>query len=249
MAYLENEGRQAAESYVVRSFECDCQGIMRTSAVLRYFQELATLHLSLYDLPLARLKSLGVAFMLTRVRLKLLRPPMPQQAIKVTTWHRATKGVQFIRDSEMRDEDGTLLASCTAGWVLVNRETRSILRPRDLKEYTVLLQPERALEEEKAPKLALPKELEPVGTRRIRYTDIDHNGHLNNTIYADFMTDFLPCPLKGRRFSTLDLRFIAEAVEGDELLLSAAQREDTVYFSGRHARGACFEAICTLCDL
>lgn len=51
------------------------------------------------------------------------------------------------------------------------------------------------------------------GTRRIVYSDIDFNGHMNNTKYPDMVCDFLP-DIRGRWVKNISLSYLKEATYG-----------------------------------
>ena len=96
-----------------------------------------------------------------------------------------------------------------------------------------------------------------VGTRPVRYSDGDENGHMNNTVYPDMFCDFLPelkgaelpelalgvhaehCPhLYRRRVSEISVAYLSEARIGDELTVHRSDRSGSEYlFSAVGADG------------
>ena len=59
-------------------------------------------------------------------------------------------------------------------------------------------------------------ELEKCGQRKIVYSDIDFNGHMNNTKYPDMVCDFLP-DMKDRWVSSFSISYLKEGTYGDTL--------------------------------
>jgi acyl-ACP thioesterase len=74
-------------------------------------------------------------------------------------------------------------------------------------------------------RFALPEDMVEVGKRRIVYSDIDYNGHMNNTRYPDMVCDYLP---EGTvpRIHTMHLEFAKEAKYGATLRVLRGERRD-----------------------
>ena len=74
-----------------------------------------------------------------------------------------------------------------------------------------------------------PKVLENQIIRSVGYTELDRNGHMNNTRYLDWVDDLLPSsfhqehPVKG-----ITLCYLAEAREGQQIHLSWSLQEGGV---------------------
>lgn len=244
MAFLLEEGAMAQEDVQVRSYDCDCYQNMRPSALLRYIQEIAGEHCALFGTDYETLAANNGVFLIVRQSMNLYRTPKKGENIRIQTWHRATQGAQFIRETQVTDESGETLLDSTGVWVLAHVDSHKIWRPSDFPAYTLPHRPEPSLPTRPG-KLRVPEELEVLGTRPIRFTDLDYNGHVNNCVYADLLCDFMPGGMNGKVFETLDISYIAEAVEGDTLTMSALEEDGILYFRGEHARGKCFEARCS----
>ena len=82
-------------------------------------------------------------------------------------------------------------------------------------------------------------------TFTVRYSHLDVNGHLNNTVYGDLVTDLLPFEeLVNRGIREFRIVFRHEARHGEELRLQLLHdgAEDCWYAVGHRADGPCFEA-------
>ena len=83
-----------------------------------------------------------------------------------------------------------------------------------------------------------------VGKRKIRYSDLDGNGHVYNAVYGDIVSDFLPEELINRQIVGFQINYQTEAVLGEELdlfLASDPTDENGWYLEGRNAAGGnCF---------
>ena len=82
----------------------------------------------------------------------------------------------------------------------------------------------------------------PAGEYRVRWSDTDRNGHLNNTHYADLMLDYLPAQRLEQDPVEVDLHFAGECRMGDTLTLAVAEDTATCTVAGDTERGRSFAA-------
>ena len=241
---IENQGRQYSEIIEVRAFDCDMTKRIALSPVLKYMEEIADKHCSENGYSYDVLLNDGVVFLLTSLQMKIHRAPKLREKVKITTWQRCIKGVQFVRDTEFLDEDGNILIEATCGWILADYINHKIKRPTDYKMGEVVnSQPERELFGSGRVKIAVPDEKEKVADRMVVFSDVDYNQHLNNTRYADIICDFIPNLGKEVEICELDLVFSGEAYLNENIEIFRTETEENTYvINGTHSRGRCFEA-------
>ena len=82
-----------------------------------------------------------------------------------------------------------------------------------------------------------------IGKRKIVYSDLDYNMHMNNTKYPDMLVDFLPTPERVR-VTGMSLAYYQEAHFGDTVTVYCADAGDGVYYF-RTVKGdiICLEAM------
>jgi len=243
MVTLLENGSLAREEITVRSYDCDKEQRMRPSAILRYLQEIAGAHCAALGMDYDTLASHDGVFLIVRQSMNIYRTPKKDEKLILSTWHRETRGVQSFRETQVQTSNGEVLVDSTGVWILARVSDHRILRPSEFSAFSIPHKPEPSLPT-RSEKLRAPAEMEELGLRPIRYTDIDCNRHVNNCVYADILCDFLPGGMEGKEFSTLDISYIAEAKEGDTLRISATE-EDALWMRGEHERGKCFEICAT----
>ena len=232
----------------VTSFDADKLRRVKLSSVLKFQQEAGELHLREGGLPYEQMYDDGMIFVTLRSVVKFYKRPVMDDSLIETTWHRDNRGVQFYRSYQFHSPDGELLMEGTSSFALIDPHTRKLLRPKVFMEYGIKTQPERVPGVEDPKKLKLPEEkLALAGERVIRYSDIDYNGHLNNTVYADILMDYLPENLRDGWMDCFTICFMEEALEGDKLSIFTAQEQDEegktiVWMRGKGEDGTCFEA-------
>lgn len=233
----------------VTSFDADESSFLRPSSLLKLQQEIGELHLSAGGLSYGEMSRIGAVFVVTRLSAKIHRPPVFGEQIGMTTWSNGVKGVQYNRCYQTCDLAGNVLIDSTGWFVLVDTKEHKPIRPKNAPiAGTLRFSPGRENGCPPPEKVKLPESMELSGERVLRYSDMDYNGHLNNTVYADLLCDFMPGGMKGKRISGFTIQFVGEAYEGDTLSIETFRSGQTVWFSGRHPRGMCFEAVCDVTE-
>ena len=85
-------------------------------------------------------------------------------------------------------------------------------------------------------------EVAPAGTYTVRWSDMDRNGHMNNTHYPDLALDFVPAARMGQTPALIDLHFAGESRHGDTIAVSCGEAEGVCTVVGDTDRGRTFAA-------
>ena len=171
----------------------------------------------------------GLAFILTRLTLKFYQPIRPAEIITAQTWVSDGKGLNFPRYFRLQKQDGSVAAEGASSWLLLDLATRL---PKRVSDFDYGFEGEDPLPFATPRRFVTPAEMVEVGLRKIVYSDIDYNGHMNNTRYPDMICDYLPEGSVGR-MHTMHLEFAREAKFGSTLRVLRGERlsdeGDTVY--------------------
>lgn len=229
----------------IASYDVGMGTWLRPSNQLKLQQEVGELHFAEGGVGYYVLCEHNLAFVLTRTNSVIHTYPRFGDRVQIRTWHRGNRGAQFFRGYEFIDAQGRALVESVSAFALVDLHTHRLLRPSALDVFDLHIENPRP---SGCPDPARLRELPPlsrVGERVVRWSDIDWNGHLNNTVYADIACDFLPGGMIGRHLCGFSIDFLKEAKLGDTLAVSAGERPGPngvreVFVEGEHARGVCF---------
>ena len=196
----------------------DCFGNLKLSTLLYFAQEVAGNHFDRIAMTYDQLASRGMFWAIIRQRVSITRLPKSGETIRVETWPMPNTRVAFPRHVAAYDESGNELFRCISLWVLMDLESRSMILPG--KSGIAL--PGTTQGNELLPPASLPaKQLLNHRNRTVCFTDLDRNGHMNNTRYLDWIADLLPSQFhrdhSPREFTVC---YLSEAREGQELTLS-----------------------------
>ncbi len=238
---LENGYRRQEE---LTFADCDRTQRVRLGALLSKVAAFAGYDYDARGLTYEYLYRQGEVFLLSRLALRVHRCPRAREVLTITTRERGIKGPHMQRIYEMEDRQGRGCISVISDWILVDPVSRKILRPtaftaKAIGEYS------QEVDCPEPMKVALPREgLEPLGQRRVVWSDLDGNGHLFSGKYGDIVWDALPGDMQPLPLKTFFINYSREATLGQCLELMGHREEYAYRMEGIGPRGTCFTALC-----
>ena len=225
------------QSYAVNSIVANAQKRLGLVGLLNILQDVAWVHAEHLGHGYEATMEAGAAWILSRQKLVMSAWPNWGDELCVRTWVRPTKGPLVHRDYEVLVGDRKL-GECVASWLTLDVRTRRPIRSGvagaslDFRLDSVLaFTPE---------KIALRQNLAETTRFSVRNSDLDVNGHVNNTRYAQWILD--STPLESRptgRVERYEVNFLAEVQVGDAVAIDSApveaisNAETSVHFQGR----------------
>ncbi len=228
--------------FFVSTFEVDMYDRMKISALMKRQQEIGELHLIEFGTNSDKMRAeQGFAFIFTKMNIKVTRLPKSKESVTLTTWCSGLKGVRFTRNYVLRDENGEILTEAKAEVTTIDLVSRKIVRPREIKGFEDFLYNETLENHCEYPKkLTIVGENAELQSRSVRFSDIDFNGHVNNTVYADMAFDALPSELVRSTVKGFEVNFINEAMLGQTLEISTVAEADGYSVLGKTDQHECF---------
>lgn len=217
------------ETLTTRWHDTDANRHVRPTAMLVYMQETSNKHMESCGLSLDALRDeKKLAFLLSKIRMYVYRPLYAFEKIEVQTWTCPSHGLAIPRFYRIL-RDGEVIAEADSTWALLDMENERLLRADECDVFN--------FEDEEAPpidvpaRFKLPKgaELESVGERRIVFSDLDYNMHMNNTKYPDMLCDFIE-PENTEKVCGIFLSYVNESAFRDTLEIKRAFDGKTYYF-------------------
>lgn len=203
----------------------DKNGILRTGALIRYMQEAAANCMAEDKPSYDELIERGYSFVLSRISVSVYSDIHANDEIEVETWACESQRYSFPRCYRVT-RGGVTVAEASAIWALIDIKKHRLVRASDIE---LGYRTDEPLELDVAAKIHIPEErLSLVGERTVCYSDVDRNGHMNNTVYADMLCDFVFTHGFGR-VSSMSISFLNEAPFGETLKVYKAADDDTYY--------------------
>jgi acyl-ACP thioesterase len=217
-----------SEKLKVRFADIDTSDTLTIGATFDYFQEAAISHAEILGVGRDAMKTTGRVWILSRLSVFMERRPRFGEPVTVRSWPRGPNRLFAVRDYDIRDASDTPVVRGRSAWLILDIEKRRPLRPQEAceslpKNEGIDSLPGPNPGNEVPPSLAAvfaDSPPAPVMKRRVAYSDIDYNGHMNNTRYVQWMQDAMEnSVLENARQIRVDINYLAEAHSGDMLEL------------------------------
>jgi acyl-ACP thioesterase len=206
--------------YRVRFDEAGPDGRMRTSALLRYAQDVAWRHSEFLGFDRVWYTQRGRWWVVRSVDLEVLAPIPMGRTLRVSTAVIGHRRIWARRLGECRLGDGSLAATVTTDWVILDDRGRLVRIPEDFGlSFT---NPELdgdiiRVEQPEPPADAQRLEI------RVRPHDLDPMDHVNNAVYLDWIEEGLAAAGQASPTQTIPRRcrmeYRASAAPGDPVVI------------------------------
>ncbi len=205
------------QNFEINDMVVDRFGRLKPSMILLFAQTVATRHGELMDVGYDILKPRRMFWAVIRHRVQISRLPRHGETIRIETWPMPATRSSFPRSVIAYDEEGNECFRAMSLWVLMDMDKRNMILPG--KSGITLAGSVRGNE------LALPGSLPPgrlanFRQRTVCYSDLDRNGHMNNTKYLEWIDDLFPSDFhRDHSLKEMTICYLSESWEGEQLEL------------------------------
>ena len=173
----------------IQCYETDASWRLKPASFMNFAQEAAGNHAVYLGFGYDDLIASNTAWILSRVHVEFVDTPKWKEDITLTTWHKGLNRLFFLRDFILTDKEGRTRVKATTSWLVLNLETRRLVRdPKLMEDGTVCTE---NVIETPADKVQMPKDIEAVHVMDhvVAYSDVDMNAHTNNAMYMQWAMD------------------------------------------------------------
>lgn len=233
---------------VLLSDQVDMTRRMRMSELFRLLEEVAVAHTEALGCTRAETLDKGLLWVITRQLIEIEEMPVYDDEIIIRGWQGDMMHIFFPRFYEV-EKEGRVVIRGQALWALIDEATREIIMPED---YDIFLPGRPGSDDMILPAIVMPKSAgEPAAVTRLvtGFSQMDINGHMNNTSYFNMIDDAvwadvssaLPAdgaagPADAARLMpvprSLYINYMSEIRAGEDLTLKEYKDAGTLYFEG-----------------
>ena len=229
------------------SYDANPDGTVKISSLMKNFQQIAREDLINYNITYNMMRDANQVFVIIKERIEFKKKISIYDELYLRTVPTKIVGITFFRDFFITDSSGELCAECSTSWVLMNYETRRILKPSEIVSEVPSFP-------EEASKVTLTRRFqfsdspisESTNVRKIYYSNLDENNHFNNTETAAFALDEAASRLiAGDFIKSFEIHFNNESKYNDTITLFTENRPDTTYIFAKNPSydGKAFECV------
>ncbi len=195
----------------------DRWGRMRPSALLEIMQETAGDHAALLGVGRDVLAPRGLFWAIVRQTVEINRLPGIGETVLAETWPGPPSRTAYPRYMVGRTAQG--------------EEVPGLIRGGELANPTGIA----------------PRAYDNQERRRVRYSELDCNGHLSNTKYLNWMEDLLPAQWhRNHMLSQVHVCYINEATDNQEITLNWTLEDGAMALEGRRDSEAAVQRVFAL---
>lgn len=222
--------------YVIGFSDVDFTQKLKQSSLFGYFQDIASLAVENLNIGINELaQRFNVTWILMRIRADIIRNPDWNEEITIETWPQEPRKLEFERDFAVMDKSGNTIMKAVSTWVIIDMDSREVRKSELIDFKYPSFKKERAIDC-RLGRLKPAKQPEAAYRRIIGYSDVDFNGHLNNSKYVDFIMDCFSVE-NHRQYAvrSIEVNYMNEALPGETLVLrtdTSAADSNLIYIDG-----------------
>lgn len=230
------------KDYNVDTGFVDANKRLSLSKLFLMFQEVAEAHADTLDIGKAQTTDKGRKWIITRYSVKFNKLPNYGDKVRMYTYPLKNNPFFFYRNFYLEDEKGELLVIASSVWAVLDASTNKIVA----NPFGKLLPEENMDFELPAPIKIEEDAINGVKTHHVEYSDIDLNGHLNNTRYIELIQNLHDSNFyKEYVFDTFVVNYFSEIKEKEDVTLYLDKVDNKEVIKGAVGSRDCFKAIIT----
>ena len=218
---------------IIQAHEVDFTNRLRIDSFFVFLQDIAAAHADKVNLGYNALIKHDLAWVLSWARLEITTYPGFGEEITIRTWPKRRYKLYSLRDFYVYDNNKQIISKAATAWLPINIKTRRIIDSSALPAPIDFLD-EPAID-------ALPQKISAEGdkefilNKKMRYTDIDLNRHVNNIRYIELIMDcFNKVQYEKSELINIEVQFVSECKYDDIIEMYKAKNtsEDCWYIEG-----------------
>jgi len=228
------------KEYIVDTGFVDKNKRLSLSKLFLMFQEVAEEHAEQLDIGRNKTTFAGRKWIITRYAVKFNRLPSYGEKVYMSTYPCKNNPFFFYRNFFLKDEKGELLVIASSIWAVLDAKTNKIVTNPFGKTL-----PEESFDFE----LDTPKKIDEdafnkVKEHRVEYSDIDLNGHLNNTRYIELIQNLHDSDFyKDHEYESFIVNYFSEIKEKELVSLYLDRSDNKEVVKGAVGERDSFKAI------
>ena len=209
----------------IRSTDTGSDDRATPHAITALIQEAASIDAGHLGFGADALDGRSLCWLLLRTSVRFADRPVWREEITVDTWTNGTDKLLALRDFCITGPDGRGLARATTSWLLADRATRrpqrvDVLGDRRMSEFQYS---SLGFQAPRIDERSVPFPVEPAIFRHAGFSDIDRNGHVNNTRYIAWCLDAAYEVLgEEPRICGFDVNYVSEVTIGEDIAIHCA---------------------------
>ena len=218
------------QSKLVNAYDVDINNRLKINTLFNYLQDVASEHAESLKLGFNDLIVNNLGWVLSWAKVQIEENPEFGERILIRTWPKCRYKLFSLREFIVYNSSGKVLYRVSTAWLLINVKTKRITDIKNLPQQ-IYYQPDQFAINEFPEKIISDKDKKILFFKKIRYTDLDINQHVNNTKYIELILDCYSAEYhKNNHLKSLTVSFISESFYDDDLVIRVAPKSSKEKF-------------------
>ena len=204
------------KTFIVSNNDVDKSFKLKVANIFRYFQDIALLATEDLGIDSISLSKHNIDWVITRMAVEIKRLPDCDEEITVHTYPGKDMAMLYPRYFFITDAKGEVIVRSSSIWALIDNISRKVIVDKDVISK---LPPESHESQLELPeKIQLPEGSRFIEKRKIHYSDLDFNSHMNNVRYVELLMDVHDSAFYDQnRIASITLNYMKEIKEKEEV--------------------------------
>ncbi len=217
---MKHKNHLSTRSYFINRF-----GKLSTSFMFYQLQDIAWEHAKILGFGFDKLMEDEQFWVLSKLRVKIIRRPDWGEDFTLETWSRGTDGFYGYRDFNFVDKNEKIIIEATTSWLVINLKTKRIVRIADLDNFPKY---EESVFGKNAGKVRAPKSEDQLEFTPVLFTEIDINQHFNTGRYLERIINSYDFDFHEKNeLVEYEVNFLKEGLQTDKLAVKKQIIDDT----------------------
>ena len=220
-------------SLQVTAGQTDRTGRMKLSALAWNITALAFTHLESFGFNRDEMIRNGKLWMVIWNQMEFVRIPREGETILLRVWAGKAQSIMLSRRFAIYTEAGEPVGTASGLLAVIDAKTRMI--SSDIEEFRKIPVIKIPNEPRRVSMfMEFPEEYAEEFSCRVQPSQIDPNGHMNNSFYFDWVTEGIPeAYTDSHEPESVWVEYRKELLEGQTAVISRVLQDDVLYASGR----------------
>ena len=233
-----------SEKFIVESSDTDVSMHLKLSSLFRMMQDTATNNAEEIGFGKRETLEKGYLWVISRYSVTLKEYPEYLDEFEIIAYPCGRNKFIYPRNFIFKNKQGKIIGTASSIWTLLHKDTHRIAL-HALEDSEV---PEEHVEgEEPLPQRIDVNDGEFIEERIVKYSDVDLNGHLNNTKYIEYILDIHDNEFfKENIIANITINYERELSMGNKIQIFIKKEQNVEFIVGKAENQRVFTAKLTL---
>jgi len=219
------------KEFMILSYDLNPKGQARLTSMANFFQEVAYRHATELGWGYDDMKSRKTTWVLSRMRIHMIRYPEWNETIRLETWPSGAEGLFALRDFRVLDSNDELIGMASTAWLILDIDTHRLIRPKEMLDQFRTIIRDVQMFEKPLQKITSPGETKLLAHHTVSYSDLDIVDHVNNVKYMEWCIDAVTSADNAdREIREIEINFNHEALMGDRIAIAGYEHTGGEYY-------------------